>query len=164
MSILTSDESRALFNKQSGGASLLQLSSSRSSSLSARAKAAKVLMDTARHLQTAPSFDDIVKAWDDSRSGPKPQRQLAAIAMKVQLDGFDSIKKACDNMMADLKKQQADEVKTKATCDSNMNTNDKEVYAANETLKDTQDEIEDLETEIAELSDAIAAAKDDVSN
>jgi len=164
MSILTSDESRDLFSKQIGGASFLQLSVSRSSSLSARAKAAKVLMETARHIDTAPSFDDIVRAWDDSRSGPKPQKQLAAIAMKVRLDGFDSIKKACDNMIADLKRQQADEVKTKSSCDSNMHTNDKDIYAANETLKDTQDDIEDLETQISELTDAIAEAQEDVSN
>jgi chromosome segregation ATPase len=121
-------------------------------------------MDTALHLDTAPSFDDIVKAWDDSRSGPKPQKQLAAIAVKVQLDGFDSIKKACNNMIADLEKQQADEVKTKSTCVSNMNTNDKDVYAANETLQDTQENIEDLETQISELTDAITQANDDVSN
>merc|ERR1719506_3428501 len=67
-------------------------------------------------------------------------------------------------MIADLKKQQADEVKMRSACVSNMNMNDKDSYAANETLKDTQDNIENLETQISQLSDAIAQANEDVSN
>jgi len=42
----------------------------------------------------------------------------------VKIDNFDKVKKAMDGMLSDMKQQQADEVKEKDLCQSNINANE----------------------------------------
>merc|ERR1719198_1449818 len=69
-----------------------------------------------------------------------------------------------DQMITDLKAQQADEVKTKTECTSNFNKNEKEIYHTEESLKDTKEKIENLEDTITQLTDEIAGLKAEIAD
>merc|ERR1719440_469956 len=64
--------------------------------------------------------------------------ELSALATTVELDAFTRVKKAIDDMIVMLKKQQEDEVKHKDWCD-------KEIHDTNMTAMKTEDLIADLE-------------------
>lgn len=97
-------------------------------------------------------------------SDNKPHEQLAALAVSVQLDAFTKVKKAIDDMVADLKAQQQAEVEKKATCNSELDENEKMTYTTEEALKDLQDKIAALEATIAKLTEEIAAAKKEIAD
>jgi hypothetical protein len=171
ISILTSDDARELMNKKFGiekaAASFLQVqdSANANAQVLARGRAVSILMSAARSLEGhrgEPNFDDLLDAWQNSET--KPHQQLAALAVKVHLDGFDKIKGIMDQMIADLKVQQDEEVKTKTECTSNFNQNEKEVYATEQELKDIKEKIEALADTIAQLNDEIEAATADIAN
>jgi len=67
-------------------------------------------------------------------------------------------------MIADLRVQQAEEVKTKTECTSNFNQNEKEVYTTEQELKDIKEKIESLEDYITQVTDEISAATSDIAN
>merc|ERR1719379_1436539 len=71
---------------------------------------------------------------------------LVQLSAAVQLDGFEQVKKAINEMIADLKTQQADEVKHKDFCNTEFQANE----MANITK--TQDK-KDLEAHIGILED-----------
>merc|ERR1719324_995857 len=71
---------------------------------------------------------------------------LVQLSAAVQLDGFEQVKKAINEMIADLKTQQADEVKHKDFCNTEFQANE----MANITK--TQDK-KDLEAHIGVLTD-----------
>lgn len=170
ISILTSDDARELMNKKFGiakpAASFLQLQDSSNANVQAlaRGRAVSILMTAARRLEGhgEPNFDDLLDAWQASES--KPHQQLATLAVKVHLDGFGKIKSIMDQMIADLRVQQDEEVKTKTSCKSNFNQNEKEVYKTEQELKDLKEKIESLEDYIAQLTDEISAATSDIAN
>jgi len=137
--ILTADEARDTFN----GAykSFLQLSSTISKKDSRRTTAAKALRVAA------------------SKTG---NPQLSVLASSVELDAFTKVKKMIDDMIATLKTQQAEEVKKKDWCDSEMQENEMQTMKT-ETLKSDQTtQIENLDVAIKTLTDEIAAAKSQI--
>ena len=69
-------------------------------------------------------------------AGGSPRTQLSTLAVTVSLDSFTKIKKAMDTMTADLKEEQAMEVKFKAHCDTEMDVTDKETFNKNEERED----------------------------
>lgn len=170
ISILTSDDARELMNKKYGtgsaAASFLQLqdASSAKAQALARGRAVSILMTAARRLSghKEPNFDDLLDAWQATET--RPREQLATLAIKVHLDSFGKIKDIMDQMIADLKVEQDDEVKTKTECKGNFNKNEKELYSTEQDLKDVKERIETLEDTIAQLSDEIAAATTDIAN
>jgi len=170
ISILTSDDARELMNKKYGtgsaAASFLQLqdASNVNAQAVARGHAVSILMTAARQLggHKEPNFDDLLDAWQATET--KPHQQLATLAVKVRLDGFGKINDIMDQMIGDLKVQQADEVKTKTECSGNFNQNEKEVYTTEQELKDIKEKIETLEDTISQLDDEIAAATSDIAN
>merc|ERR1719316_320480 len=114
-------------------------------------------MASLRKAAQAPAFeaDDLLAAWHSR--GPKamkvsmlgaaggPRMQLSTLAVTVGLDSFTQIKKAMDSMVADLKKEQEEEVKFKTYCNKELDANAKETYQKTETK-------EDLEATIAKLT------------
>lgn len=152
--ILTSDDARDLLHKT---VTFFQLES-RSSTRSLRNKAAKLLRKTAQELDP---LDDDFDMW---RGQMRPAAQLSALATKVGLDAFTKIKEAMDKMIADLKEQQAEEVKQKEFCTKELNENEKQTYTTNEHLKDLNTKIENLENTIATLTSEIAAAKEEIAD
>merc|ERR1719454_2244678 len=108
-----------------------------------------------------PDFDgiQIYRPSDD-----KPHEQLAAIAVQVQLDAFTKVKKAIDDMVADLKVQQQKEVEKKAFCNKEFNENEKMTYTTKQTLGDLEDQIASLEAALAKLNEEVAAAKAEIKD
>lgn len=156
--ILTSDEARDLMHKT---ITLLQVQSKRSAaqaSMKIRNDAAAVLRKAAQELDGIG--DDLLPMWDGQM---RPATQLSALATKVGLDAFTKIKEAMDKMMADLKEQQAEEVKQKEFCTKELNENEQQTYKTNEHLKDLNTKIENLETTIATLEAEIVAAKEEIA-
>mmetsp|Transcript_87361 Transcript_87361/g.265040 ORF Transcript_87361/g.265040 Transcript_87361/m.265040 type:complete len:263 (+) Transcript_87361:1091-1879(+) len=65
-------------------------------------------------------------------------------------------------MVADLKKQQAEEVRHKAFCGKELHDNEKMTYATGRELGEIADKLADLEATIEKLAEAIAAAKKEI--
>jgi len=104
LTVLTSDESRELFSRTfKQAASFMQKSSRRSSD--SRTRAAKTLTAAAVRL-----------------GDPK----LSALATSVQLDAFVQVKKAIDDMVAELLKEADDESKHRDFCIDEIAKNDRE--------------------------------------
>jgi hypothetical protein len=155
--MLTSDDARDLLSKT---VTLLQLQSRRSTAQASavlRKKVADILRKAAAELD--PLADDLA-LWNGQM---RPASQLSALATKVGLDAFTKIKEAMDKMIADLKEQQAEEVKQKEFCNTELNENEKQTYKTTETLKDLNEKIEDLKVTIETLEQEIAAAKEEIA-
>merc|ERR1719235_161094 len=111
-----------------------------------RASAAAVL----RRAIIQPEFDDLLDAWH-GRNVPitdKPRKQLSMLTVSVQLDAFKEVKKAMDDMIAELKDQQKEEVKLKEFCTTEFNENEQNRFKTNKLIEDTAQKIEGLETTI----------------
>jgi len=134
-----------------------------------RASAASVL----RKAADSPDFeaDDLLAAWHGRQSAAAPtlgaaagpRAQLSTLAMSVQLDAFSKVKEMMDTMVAQLKDEQADEVMFKEYCTTELNENEKTIYAKTELKEDLEAKIAQLETLIKKLADEIAKAKDQIA-
>merc|ERR1719456_1738259 len=88
--------------------------------------------------------------------------QLAKLASSVRQDAFAEVKKAIDEMMAELKKTQKEEADKYEFCVSEIKANDKERAAKTDykadleqTIADLAAKIDTLATEIKNLNAAI---------
>merc|ERR1719389_433417 len=132
-------------------------------------------MVSLRKAADSPSFeaDDLLAAWHSrGAQGQKvsmlgaaggPRMQLSTLAVSVGLDSFTKIKEAMDKMVADLKKEQEDEVKFKAYCTKEMDANEKATYENTEQKEDTEALIAKLTKLIKKLGEEIAAAKAEIA-
>merc|ERR1719352_1655681 len=84
------------------------------------------------------------------KSGPSSSA-LLALSASVQLDGFVKVKKAINDMIADLKQQQKDEVKHKDFCNGEMHKNEMETIENTNSQKDLNAAISLLDEQIATL-------------
>merc|ERR1719197_912127 len=83
--------------------------------------------------------------------------QLAKLATKSKLLDFSEIKKAIDDMMAELKQIQKDEDEKYEFCTSEIKANEKETAAKFDLKADLEQKIDDLTSTITTLTDEIAA-------
>jgi chromosome segregation ATPase len=154
LTVLTEDDNREHLEKT---VSFLQEQSvSVVSSQAMRTNAMAVLRNALR--QPAFQTDDLLAAWSGRTMGA-PRSQLATLAVSVQIDAFTKVKEIMDKMVADLKEQQAEEVKFKDNCDSEFNTNEKMTFTKKEEKGDLEANIESATKLIATLQEEIAAAK-----
>jgi len=89
--------------------------------------------------------------------------RLAAIASKVRLDAFTRVKKAIDDMIAQLLKEKADEIKHKDFCVDEFNKNLVSTERKDREKSDLQAKIEDLKMTIETLTKEIAALKAEIA-
>merc|ERR1719387_1219697 len=89
--------------------------------------------------------------------------QLAKLASSSKLLDFSEIKKAIDEMMAELKAVQKAEDDKYEFCTSEIKANEKETAAKYELKADLETKIEDLTSTISTLTDEIAALKAQVA-
>merc|ERR1719375_2844117 len=136
--ILMADEAR---DAMSGTYSLMQLSSDSHSSGNRRHHAASVLRRVAK-----------------STRNP----ELSALATSVELDAFTRVKKAIDDMIAVLKKQQDDEVKHKDWCTAELHQTNMTAMATEDLQRDLEAKIEVLAADIKRLEGEIEAAKQQI--
>jgi hypothetical protein len=89
--------------------------------------------------------------------------RLSNLAYKVKLDAFTRVKKAIDDMVAELAKQQEDEVKHKDFCVDEFNTNQLQTEKKERKKQDLQAKIEDLKMTISTLTKEIDTLKSEIS-
>merc|ERR1719240_1410617 len=89
--------------------------------------------------------------------------RLATLAVRVRLDAFTRVKKAIDDMVAQLTKEKADEIKHKDFCVDEFNTNELQTEKKERAKSDLTAKIEDLELTIKQLTEAIDALKAEIA-
>merc|ERR1719240_2006964 len=90
--------------------------------------------------------------------------QLSTLAISASLDSFTKVKEAMDKMVAELKKEQEEEVKFKAYCTKELNLNEKETYEKTEQKEDLEALIEKLAKLIKKLTEEIADANAQITD
>merc|ERR1712194_989876 len=139
LAILSGDDAHDLFTKTFNPALLQEESSTQSKR---RVLASKLL-----------------KAVADKHNSPR----LATLAYKVRLDAFTRVKKAIDDMIAQLLKEKADEIKHKDFCTDELNTNQLQTEKKEREKQDLLAKIEDLEMTIKALTEAITKLKSEIA-
>merc|ERR1719181_565043 len=89
--------------------------------------------------------------------------RLAAIAMKVKLDAFVRVKKAIDDMIAQLTAEKKDEIKHKDWCVDEFNTNQVQTERKEAEKQDLLALIEDLQLQIKTLTGEIDTLKSEIA-
>merc|ERR1719506_1370102 len=89
--------------------------------------------------------------------------RLAAIAMKVKLDAFVRVKKAIDDMIAQLLAEKKDEIKHKDFCVEEFNTNQQQTEQKEAEKQDLLALIEDLQLQIKTLAGEIDTLKSEIA-
>merc|ERR1712046_308132 len=137
LAVLSGDDAHDLFTRTFNPA-LLQVDRQDSR----RAQASKLLSDVAK-----------------KTNNPK----LSNLAYRVRLDAFTRVKKAIDDMVAQLLKEKEDEIKHKDFCVDEFNTNQLQTEKKEREKQDLIAKVEDLELTIKTLSDNIDTLKSEVS-
>merc|ERR1719421_272043 len=83
--------------------------------------------------------------------------RLATLAVRVRLDAFTRVKKAIDDMVAQLLKEKADEIKHKDFCTDEFNTNELQTEKKTRSKEDLSAKIADLEMSIKQTTEAVEA-------
>jgi len=139
LAVLSSDDAHDLFTKTFNPAFVQTESAARSER---RSKAAAVLSSVAKKVDSP---------------------RLSAIAARVRLDAFTKVKKAIDDMVAQLLKEKADEIKHKDFCVEEFNTNQLQTEKKDREKQDLIAKIEDLELSIKTLTSEIETLKSEVA-
>merc|ERR1719352_1371255 len=84
---------------------------------------------------------------------------LLALSTSMRLDGFEKVKKAIDEMIADLKQEQADEVKHKDWCDGELHGNEMTTMKEQTAKQALETKIEDLSTTLKTITSEIEEAQ-----
>jgi len=88
---------------------------------------------------------------------------MAELATSVKLDAFVRVKKAIDDMVAQLMKEKEDEIKHKDWCVDEMNTNERTTEMKNRDKDDLTAKIEDLTSTIDTLTTEIETLKSEIA-
>eukprot|EP00929_Paragymnodinium_shiwhaense_P055817 TRINITY_DN2793_c0_g3_i1.p1 TRINITY_DN2793_c0_g3~~TRINITY_DN2793_c0_g3_i1.p1 ORF type:complete len:796 (+),score=350.66 TRINITY_DN2793_c0_g3_i1:78-2465(+) len=164
--ILTEDDNHEQL--KAGGVVLLQEASSTTAEMQMRRSKAVALL---RKVARAPEFDgdDLLAAWHHRSSSSASslaagaRSQLSTLAVSVQLDGFEKVKTMIDELVAELKVQQEEEVKFKAYCTKELDENEKATFNKNEEKKDLEATIAQLEALMEKLTAEIKAATENIA-
>jgi len=138
LAILSSDDAHDMFTKTFNPALVQEESSTHSDR---RMKASELLANMAKKMGSP---------------------RLAAIASQVKLDAFTRVKKAIDDMVAQLLQEKADEIKHKDFCVEEFNSNQLQTEKKERHKEDMLAKVQDLEMTIKALTDAIAGLKGDI--
>merc|ERR1719443_683056 len=139
LAVLSSDDAHDLFTK-TFNPSFMQTESKIQSER--RNKAAQVLTEVGKKLHSP---------------------RLTALATKVRLDAFTRVKKAIDDLVAQLLKEKEDEIKHKDFCVEEFNTNQLQTEKKEHEKEDLLAKIEDLELTIKTLTQEIDTLKSEVA-
>jgi len=123
------------------------------------AAASLLQKELAENKQKQSKASDFLVAVAQKIRSPK----LAAFALRVRLDAFTKVKEAIDDMIAQLLKQQEDEIKHKDFCVDDFNTNQLQTEKKEREKTDLEALIDDLKMTIAKLTKEIAALEADIA-
>merc|ERR1719191_356429 len=136
LAVLTSDEAHDLFTKTFNPA----------------------LVQVSEHSERQSAAAKFLKEAALKTDSPR----LAAIAMKVKLDAFVRVKKAIDDMIAQLTAEKQDEIKHKDFCVEEFNTNQVQTERKEAEKQDLLALIEDLQLQIKTLTGEIDTLKSEI--
>merc|ERR1712151_259317 len=140
--ILNDDDALELFKKTlPSAASLLQVAESAQSLRKRALLAISEATKHSRHLSVQPQLD------------------LIALALKGKSQGFEKVIGMIDEMVANLKTEQADDEAKKEYCDKEFDTSEDKKKELDLKVSDSATAIEELEGSIATLTEEIAALK-----
>jgi len=88
---------------------------------------------------------------------------LITLAMSVKIDGFDKVKKAMNSMLSDMKQQQADEVKEKDLCQSNINANELATDEKSNLQSTTEAKVASLTSDVKKAAGELQKMKSDLT-
>jgi hypothetical protein len=160
--ILTEDDARDMMSKTVTFVQTTAATGMATAMRAMRSRASAVL----RRTMMQPAFDDLLDAWHGRQGGlsESPTTQLAQLTVSVQLDAFTKVKEAMDQMVAELKQQQKEEVEEKEFCTSKFDENEKQTYTKTEEKSDAEVNIDSLTATIKKLTKAIEEAKKQVAD
>merc|ERR1719353_63844 len=138
LAVLSSDDAHDLFTK-TFNPSLVQTEAS---------------MHTERRTQASKLLSVVAQKLENPR--------LATLAVRVRLDSFTRVKKAMDDMVNDLLKEKADEIKHKDFCVAEFNKNEQQTENKVRAKADVKAKIEDLRQTKKELAEAIDKLKSEI--
>merc|ERR1719191_1098580 len=90
--------------------------------------------------------------------------QIALIATAVQIDAFTKVIEMIDNLIKELKEQQADEVKEHDYCKEELNKNTLETDKAYDKQEQLTAQIADLDETIKKLTEEMERTKNEISD
>jgi chromosome segregation ATPase len=142
LAVLSGDDAHDLFTRTFNPAFLQESKTSHGSSEQLRAQASRLLSEVARKVESP---------------------RLATLATQVRLDAFTRVKKAIDDMIAQLLTEKADEIKHKDFCVDEFNSNQLQTEKKEREKQDVVAKIEDLEMTIDALAKDIDSLKAQIS-
>mmetsp|Transcript_22497 Transcript_22497/g.52313 ORF Transcript_22497/g.52313 Transcript_22497/m.52313 type:complete len:701 (-) Transcript_22497:25-2127(-) len=89
--------------------------------------------------------------------------KLALLAGSAKLDAFTKVKEVIDKLVAELSKQQADEVVHKDWCTDELGVNERSTAAANDKKADLETKMADLEQTMSKLTEDIKAEQESIA-
>merc|ERR550532_2778671 len=137
LAVLSGDDAHDLFTRTFNPA-LLQTAAT----MMNRAEASRMLSDVARKLHSP---------------------RLSTLAYRVKLDAFTRVKKAIDDMVAELLKEKADEIKHKDFCVDEFNKNEAETERKERKKQDLLAKIADLDGTIKALMQDLETLKAEIA-
>merc|ERR1711957_522205 len=108
-------------------------------------------------------FGSELKSERRTKADKHHSPRLSAIATRVRLDAFTKVKKAIDDMVSQLLKEKADEIKHKDFCVDEFNTNQLQTEKKSREKEDLLALIEGLDLTIKTLTSEIDALKAEVA-
>merc|ERR1712060_197351 len=108
-----------------------------------------------RREQAAKLLSEVAKRLNSPR--------LSTLAYRVRLDAFTRVKKAIDDMIAQLTKEKEDEIKHKDFCVDEFNKNELQTEKKEREKKDLIAKIEDLTMSIETLTKEIDTLKSEIA-
>merc|ERR1719329_1217410 len=137
INIITSDESRDLFSKSM---SFVQISS--------RHMTRRALAMSPQRQRAVATMLQFAKKYSGTSNG----LAMATLAISTKLDGFEKVKAMMDTMIAELKKQQKEEVEKHDACNKDIDENEDETRTKDKEREDLVALIKELEAQIKQLT------------
>merc|ERR1719311_368973 len=89
--------------------------------------------------------------------------RLVTLALSIRLDAFTKVKKAIDDMIAELLKEKAEEIKLKDFCREAFNENQRNTEDKEREKKGLEETIDDLTMTIEELTKSLETLKAEIA-
>jgi len=151
-----------------------QRQKARAEELVAIGEALKILSSDDAHDTFTGTFNNFLQIEnDDKRTAAQKVLNAAAskfhrpgfagLALAVRLDAFTKVKKAIDDMIAQLNKEKADEIKHKDWCNESFHTNLMETEHSQRNVDEQIAAIDDLDADVKQLSSEMQVLKDEIA-
>lgn len=137
LAILSSDESHDLFTKTFNF----------------------VQEESVEHSQRRAQASQLLSSVAEQKHNPR----LATLAVRVRLDAFERVKKAIDDMVVSLQKEQQDEIKHRDFCVNEQNENQLQTERKEREKEDFTVKISDTEMTMQQMTEAIKTLQGEIA-